>query len=211
MMQPEGTVFVIDDDAAVRHSLRWLIESANHRVESFASARDFLERSRIRGPGCIVTDVRMPGMSGLELQEVLAGRGMPLPLIVITGHGDVGMAVRAMKAGAFDFVEKPFKDEALLSVVEAALAQSRRTFDERVFRAEMQALLRRLTPREREVLDMIVAGASNKDVAGRLGISEKTVEAHRAHIMEKMEARTFADLLRRVLAVGTPLSAGPET
>jgi len=203
-------VHIVDDDAAVRDSLRWLIESPEYRVESHASAAGFLDRVTGEGPGCVLADVRMPRMSGLDLLAEMARRQSPLPVIVITGHGDVAMAVRAMKAGAFDFIEKPLDDEILLDLVGNAIAQSVRAFASTDARVQARHRLARLTPREREVLERIVRGAPNKAVAGALGISEKTVEAHRAHIMGKMEAVSFAELVRMTIAGDNSFGAPEE-
>lgn len=200
----QPVVFVVDDDEAVRRSLCWLLGSADLRAEAFASAPEFLDSVTSAHAGCVVTDVRMPGPSGLDLQDELARRGIDLPVILVTGHGDVRMAVRAMKAGAFDFVEKPFDDRTLLDLVQRAVAKNladRRTQAER---GDVRARIATLTPRERQVLDLVVAGEPNKGIAHRLGISEKTVETHRAHVMEKMEARSFAELMKLAL----PLKAG---
>jgi FixJ family two-component response regulator len=211
-------VYVIDDDAAVRESLRWLIESTDLAVEAFASAIDFLARVRpgnapgnapgaaLATAGCIVTDVRLPGQSGLDLLSELARRSIQLPVVVITGHGDVPMAVKAMKLGAFDFVEKPIDDRDFLAVLQKAVGHSRLPAAARPKMAAAAILVRerlvRLTQRERQVLDLIVDGQPNKVVAHALGISEKTVEAHRAKIMDKMAARSFAALVRDVVTAG---------
>ncbi len=194
-------VFIIDDDDAARESLCWLIGSVRLKVAAFASAADFLAAYRVGQPGCLVTDVRMPGLSGLDLQAELKRRGIDLPVIVVTGHGDVPMAVRAMKAGAFDFVEKPFNDQALLDRVQKAVESSVAAGRDRAQRSDIQARLDQLTPRERQVLDMVVAGESNKGIAHRLGISEKTVEVHRAHVMAKLQARSLPELTRLVMAL----------
>ena len=196
-------VFVIDDDEAVRRSLCWLIESANHPAKAYASADDFLsELPYTDSVGCIVTDVRMPGMSGIELLGELAIRGSNLPVVVITAHGDVQMAVEAMRLGALDFVEKPFEEKALLEVIERALTeceQRRRTLSAD---ADVRKRFEALTPREREVLEMILAGQPNRRVAKALEISEKTVEVHRAHIMDKIGAGSFADLVTKAVQTG---------
>ena len=197
-MTPEPTVFVIDDDKAVRHFLRGLIASVNLRVEAFASAQEFLAAYRSSSPGCLLLDIRMPGMSGLELQQELSVRGIDLPVIVLTGHGNVQVAVHAMKAGAVDFIEKPFNNELLLDRVQKAVAKSVDTYENRIKRDEILNRRKLLTPRERQVLDLVVAGESNKGIARHLHISEKTVEIHRAHVMGKMQAKSLADLVKIV-------------
>jgi two-component system response regulator TtrR len=193
------TVYVVDDDEAVRDSLQWLLEGNSYRVRSFASAEAFLAEFVPEGVGCLVLDVRMPGMSGLELQGELAARRVALPIVFVTGHGDVPMAVAAMKSGASDFIEKPFDQAALKSVVERTLARAGDVALEQETRRQNGVRLARLTLRERQVLERIVAGRLNKQIADDLGISIKTVEAHRANIMEKLEAGTVADLMRVAL------------
>jgi FixJ family two-component response regulator len=195
-MTPEPTVFIVDDDDAVRRFLSGLIESIELRVEAFASARDFLESYEPGRPGCLVLDVRMPGMSGLELQRELADRAIDLPVIILTGHGNVQLAVHAMQAGAIDFVEKPFDNELLLDRIQRAVAENVRAGSERIKRIEIAERMQLLTPREREVLDLVVAGQTNKGVARHLDISEKTVEIHRANVMRKMQAKSLADLVK---------------
>jgi RNA polymerase sigma factor (sigma-70 family) len=192
----EPTVFIVDDDQAVARSLRWLIESVQLKVETFASAQAFLDGYAAAKPGCLVLDVRMPGMSGIELQERLTAQRIRIPIIFITGHGDVQMAVRAVQAGAFDFIEKPFNDQDLLDRIQRAISfdSERRERDSQ--RALLSALFAGLTPREREVMDLVVEGMSNKAVANTLGLSAKTVEVHRAKVMEKMNARSVSDLVR---------------
>ncbi len=197
----EPVVFVVDDDRAARESLSWLIGSVHLRVQSFASAAEFLAAYPPGRPGCVIADVRMPGLSGLDLQAELRRRGIDLPVIVVTGHGDVPMAVRAMKAGAVDFVEKPFNDQVLIDLVQNAVKQSLASRRNEREKREWRARLEQLTPRERQVLDMIAAGESNKNIAHALGISEKTVEAHRAHVMDKMQAKSFAELMKLVIAL----------
>jgi two-component system response regulator FixJ len=199
MTDSNATVFVVDDDQAMRNSLKWLISSVGMRVECFASADDFLAGNHSGRPGCLLLDVRMPGMSGLELQEVLAERDTHLPVIIITGHGDVPMAVRALKAGAIDFIEKPFNDELLLDAIRNALALDERRRDLQEERAQVAERLSQLTPREREVMDMVTDGKSNKEIATGLGVSAKTVEAHRARVMEKMRAGSLAELVRMAM------------
>ena len=193
----DATVFIVDDDQAVARSLRWLIETVRLQVETFASAQDFLDGYDPSKPGCLVLDVRMPGMSGLELQERLAARGgYHPPIIFITGHGDVQMAVRAVQAGAVDFVEKPFNDQDLLDRIQRAIAHDAGQRGKEEQRSQLRALFASLTPREREVLDLVVEGLSNKAIANSLGLSAKTVEVHRAKVMEKMHARSISDLVK---------------
>jgi RNA polymerase sigma factor (sigma-70 family) len=199
MTQSQATVFVVDDDQAMRNSLKWLISSVGMRVECYSSADEFLASHHSGRAGCLLLDVRMPGMSGLELQEVLGERNITLPVIIITGHGDVAMAVRAMKAGAIDFIEKPFNDELLLDAIRNALVLDERRRDVQLERAEVGERLEQLTPREREVMEMVTDGKSNKEIAGELGVSAKTVEAHRARVMEKMRAGSLAELVRMAL------------
>jgi two-component system response regulator FixJ len=199
------TVFVIDDDAAVRQSLSLLMRSMALAVETFDSAQDFLDRADPTRPGCLVLDIRMPGMSGLELQEELSRLGFTTPVIFITGHGDVAMAVRAMKTGAVDFIEKPFSDQVLLERVNQALELDRATRAARAEIADIERRLDQLSPREREVMSRIVAGQANKVIAIELGLSERTVEIHRAKVMSKTGARSLAELVSMV----TRLDSGP--
>ena len=196
----QSTVYVVDDDEAMRESLTWLIESVGLNIETYASADEFLESYYPGRPGCVLLDVRMPGMSGLELQGYLQKQQVTVPVIMITGHGDVPMAVRAMKSGAIDFIEKPFNDEQLLESIRNALAIDDTRRDEQSFKAEVASRLAQLTPRESEVMDMVTAGKSNKEIANSLGVSAKTVEAHRAKVMEKMEAGSLAELVRLVVS-----------
>jgi FixJ family two-component response regulator len=200
------TVFLVDDDASVRKALTRLVRSAGYDAEPFASARDFLDNSRLgaRGAACLVLDVRMPGLSGLELQHELQAANAVLPIIFITGHGDIPMSVKAMKDGAVDFLPKPVKDKVLLDAIKRALA---RADHECVQRAELEDIQRRvesLTSREREVMDLVVRGLLNKQVAFELGTVEKTVKVHRARVMAKMEAQSLADLVRMAERVGIP-------
>ena len=192
----EPTVFIVDDDLAVARSLRWLIESVQLKVETFASAQAFLDGYDAAKSGCLVLDVRMPGMSGIELQERLTMQRIRVPIIFITGHGDVQMAVRAVQAGAFDFIEKPFNDQDLLDRIQRAISfdSEQRARDSQ--RSRLSALFASLTTREREVMDLVVEGMSNKAVANTLGLSAKTVEVHRAKVMEKMNARSVSDLVK---------------
>lgn len=196
MAEPEPVVFIVDDDAAVRRFLNGLIESVELRVEAYASAQEFLDSYQAGQPGCLVLDVRMPVMSGLELQRELADRAIDLPVIILTGHGNVQLAVHAMKAGAVDFVEKPFDNELLLDRIQRAVAESLRADSQRIKCDEIAERKQRLTPREHQVLDLVVAGETNKGVARHLDISERTVEIHRANVMRKMCAKSLADLVK---------------
>jgi len=202
MPPPEPTVFVVDDDRAMRESLSWLLDSVGLRVRSYATAADFLAEHDPAQPGCLVLDVRMPGMSGLDLQAELARRGVELPTIVITGHAEVSMAVRAVKAGAIDFIEKPFSDQLLLDRVRQALEVDLEAREVRRRREDARRRLATLTAREREVLDLVVAGKANKEIASALGVSPKTVEVHRAHVMSKMCVDSLAELIRITLLAG---------
>lgn len=192
-------VYIIDDDDAVRQSLSWLVSSADYATRAFPSADIFLRQCRQVERGCIITDIRMPGLSGLDLQTELTARGIDLPVIVITGHGDVQTAVRAMKAGAYDFIEKPFKDHVLLDLVNRAVAHNLSVGEELQERADLRARHDSLTTREQQVMELIVDGEANKVIAYKLDISDKTVEAHRAKVMRKMSARSLAELVRMAL------------
>lgn len=198
---PDPKVFVVDDDEAMRSSLKWLIESTGLRVQTFDSADAFLSSYSPDWSGCLLLDVRMPGMSGLELQAYLAREDYRLPVIIITGHGDVAMAVKAMQAGALDFIEKPFHDEDLLGSLRRALEADSQDRTQRARHADILARLESLTPREHEVMGLVTAGHSNKAIAAALGVSGKTVEAHRARVMEKMQAPSLADLVRMAIQV----------
>jgi FixJ family two-component response regulator len=200
-----GLVYVVDDDEAVRDSMRWLLEANGFEVATFTSAEEFLARLPDPEPiACLLLDVRMPGMSGLELHEELVRRGSALPLVFITGHGDVPMAVSRMKKGAHDFLEKPFSDAQLRELVSDCLARAEASQRDRREDRDASGRVERLTGRERQVLELIVAGRLNKQIADDLGISIKTVEAHRANIMDKLGARTMADLMRIALRAGAP-------
>ncbi len=207
-MSPEPAVFVVDDDAAVRDSLRWLMDSVGLRVEEFASGEAFLAEITPQHPGCVVLDLRMPGLGGLEVHQRLRDRGIDLPVIVISGHGDVPVAVRALKSGVADFIEKPFSDQELLDCVQQAL---RRDIDSRLQQLKREELTTRyltLTPRELDVLRLVVDGLTNKEISATLGISLKTVETHRARVMEKMAAGSVSELVRMTLIIesqGKPL------
>jgi FixJ family two-component response regulator len=199
LIPKKGTVFVVDDDEAVRDSLQWLLEGKDYRVRCYDSAENFLARYDAREVACLVVDIRMTGMSGLELQDKLLEINSPLPIVFITGHGDVPMAVNSMKKGAMDFIQKPFDEGSLVSLIERMLEHAKTSFASAQASASRDALLGKLTSREAQVLERIVAGRLNKQIADDLGISIKTVEAHRANIMEKLSANTVADLLKIAL------------
>ena len=192
-----ATVFVVDDDRSVRRSVVRLLETAGLRVEGYPSAEAFLERERPDGPGCVVLDVRMPGMNGLELQRRLAAAGRPMAIVFITGHGDVPMSVDAMKAGAVDFLLKPFDDEALLAAIARAIARERAGLRERQELDGLRARYERLTPRQQQVFAWVATGLLNKQIAARLGTGEKTIKVHRARVMATMQAGSLADLVRQ--------------
>jgi FixJ family two-component response regulator len=204
-----GVVFVVDDDAAIRNSLRRLITSVGSTVEVFPSARAFLEARRPDAPGCLVLDVRLPGLSGLDLQRELAATDAELPIVFLTGHGDIPMSVHAMKAGAVEFLTKPFRAQELLDATRSAIERDRTMRAERQERTELRRRYASLTPRERDVLERIVAGLLNKQIAGELGTSEATVKEQRGHVMAKMQAGSVADLVRLASRLGiTPAGAG---
>jgi FixJ family two-component response regulator len=203
-MDSEAMVFVVDDDAPMRESLKNLLRSVGLRVEAFASAQEFLRSTRPDAPGCLVLDVRLPGLSGLDLQKQMAEGDREIPIIFITGHGDIPMTVQAMKAGAVEFLTKPFRDQELLDAIQHALARDRHAREQR---AQSEALRRRygaLTPREREVMALVVAGLLNKQIAGQLGTSEAAVKVHRQHVMAKMAAGSLAALVRMADRLGIP-------
>ena len=196
---PDKTVFVVDDDAAVRKGLSFLLRAAEYTVEAFSSVLSFLEGYDPRRGGCLLLDVQMPRMSGVELQQQLNVRGWRIPVIFITGHGTVSLAIAAIKAGAFDFLEKPLREDALLECIERALNWNDTAHEGRLERAQLEARAALLTEREREVLDLVAAGEPNKIIARHLGISFRTVELHRAHIIEKLQARSLSDLIRMAI------------
>jgi len=189
------TVFVVDDDASIRDSLRYLLESVRLTVETFESADRFLQQVDTDQAGCLILDVRMPGMTGLELQEALLARTSTLPIIILTGHGDVPMAVRAMSRGSFDFVQKPFNGPQLLERVQAAIALSQQLLADKSCRTEILSRYKSLTFREEEVMAMIVAGKANKVIAIEKGVTVRTIEVHRHRVMEKMQVRSVAELV----------------
>jgi len=202
-----STIFIVDDDAAVRDSLSALLEADGFATETFESAKAFLAGYRPKDACCVIADIRMPDMDGLELQEELIRRAWGLPVIIITGHGDVPLAVRAMKAGAVDFIEKPFDDDVLRASIERGIAQSKRTRGESALTQEVAARIAELTAREREVMEHLVAGRPNKVIAHRMDISPRTVEVHRGRVMEKMHARSLSDLVRMALAAKIEIPA----
>lgn len=199
MNQRSATVFIVDDDDAIRSSLRLLLKSVGLSAVAYPSARDFLAAWNPEQPSCLVLDVRMPGMSGLELQEELNRRGAIVPVIFITGHGDIPMAVEAMQHGAFDFLQKPFRDQDLIDRIQKAIASDAANRAQLLEKDRIRGRFESLTPREREVLALVTAGKANKVMAGDLGVSQRTVEIHRARVMEKMEAASLAHLVRMVL------------
>ncbi len=194
--EKQPTVFIVDDDPAIRFAMQALMDSVNVEHEIFASGDEFLENVDEHRAGCLVLDIRMPGLGGLELQEELLKRGSTLPIIFITGHGDVPMAVEAMQKGAVDFIQKPFRDQDLLDRIREALKTDQERREEQQKHTEVAQRLARLTNREREVFDLVVTGKPNKVIAYELGVSQRTVEIHRARVMEKMQARSLADLVK---------------
>lgn len=204
MTEADVVVFVVDDDAAMRRSLENLIRSVRLRVEAFASAQDFLRRKRLDVPGCLVLDVRLPGLSGLDLQKRMAEADREIPIVFITGHGDIPMTVRAMKAGAVEFLTKPFRDQDLLDAIHQALERARKAGEQRAEVEELRTRYRSLTPRERQVMGRVAEGLLNKQIAGELGTSETTVKIHRHQVMEKMRAASLAELVRMAGRLGIP-------
>jgi FixJ family two-component response regulator len=204
MTKADGVVFIVDDDASLRESLKDLIQSVGLRVETFASAQEFLRSKCPDGPACLVLDVRLQGLSGLELQKRMAESDMEIPIIFITGHGDIPMTVQAMKAGAVEFLTKPFRDQDLLDAIQQALDLGRKAREQRANIEELHNRYRSLTPREREVMALVVSGLLNKQIAGELGTSEASVKVHRQHVMEKIGAGSLAELVRMADRLGIP-------
>ena len=205
MREPDPIVFVIDDELLIREGIQSLIKSQGLRVETFASARDFMLAKRPDAPACLVLDVRMPGLSGLDLQRKLSDANIQIPIIFITGHGDIPMSVRAMKEGALEFLTKPVRGQDLLDAVQKAVACDRGLRKERAEMMEIRTRFDSLTPREREVLNLVVAGLLNKQIADELGISELTIKTHRAHLMQKTQAESLAHLVRMAEKLKTAL------
>jgi FixJ family two-component response regulator len=196
MSSGDSIVYVVDDDASSRQSLEFLVRASGYTVRAFSSSREFLASPRPEAPACLILDVRMPGITGLELQGELAKMGVRLPIIFITGHGDIPMSVQAMKAGAVEFLTKPFREDTMLRAIALAIDRDRVAHRDRLEMAELRRRHARLTPREREVMASVVRGLLNKQVAAELGASEKTIKAHRGKVMQKMEAASLADLVR---------------
>jgi FixJ family two-component response regulator len=203
-VERESVVYVVDDDASVRESLAELLASVGLRVEAFGSAAQFLQSKIADGPGCLVLDVRLPGLSGLDFQAELVKSKVLLPVIFITGHGDIPMSVRAMKAGAVEFLTKPFRDQELLDAVQRALELDRTRREEQKSVAELGARFQSLTPREQEVIRLVSTGLMNKQIAGRLAVTEITVKVHRGNAMRKMRAASLVDLIRMLNVLGLP-------
>jgi len=209
MTTERATVFVVDDDASVRKALARSIQAAGLNVKTFASAREFLDQGPPNGPGCLVLDLRMPGLSGLDLQAELNSRNVQTPIIFITGHGDIPVTVKAMKSGAVDFLPKPFNVKDLLRVIQEAIKRDEGLQAFRAENTEVQNRIQTLTPREREVLGLVVKGLLNKQIAAELGAAERTVKVHRGRVMKKMQVQSVADLVRAVERVKAEVKSPP--
>ena len=206
MNESRSVVFVVEDDASMRDALKRLIRSVRLEVELFGSAQEFLEKARLDVPSCLVLDVRLPGISGLDFQRTLAESGVPIPIIFITGHGDIPMSVRAMKAGAVEFLPKPFRHQDLLDAIQVALERDRTRRQREREIATLQERFESLTPREREVLPLVVSGLPNKQIAAEIGTSETTVKVHRSQLMRKMGADSLPELVRMAEKIGIPVA-----
>src|SRR2546423_5349527 len=211
MTAPNALVFLIDDDASVRKGVSRLLRSAGHKSESYESAADFLQREQHHGPACLIVDVRMPGINGMDLQETLIQRRREEQLIFITGHGDISMCAQAMKAGAADFLPKPFQGDELLQCVQRALTDSAEQRRRSAEKNQIRQLLDLLTPREFEVMQLVITGMLNKQIAGALGRAEKTVKVHRGRVMEKLGVASVAELVQLVQRASLPPVARPKT
>jgi len=198
-MSAKPLIHVVDDDEAMRDSLAWLLDGERYAVHTYPSGEDFLARHEPGRPACVILDIRMPGISGVEVHEQLMRRGTAIPVIFVTGHGDVPMAVEAIKRGAFDFIEKPFSETKLMAIIGRALEEDARKAGENNTASDISSRLTKLSPREREVLDLVIAGKMNKTIADAMNISIKTVEAHRAKVMDKMGAKSLAELVQLVM------------
>jgi FixJ family two-component response regulator len=207
----QPVVFIVDDDPSVRKALANLLRSVGLAVQTFATAQEFISTRRPDAPGCLVLDVRLPGVSGLDLQRQLTEAGVHMPIIFITGHGDIQMSVEAMKAGAVEFLTKPFREQVLLDAVQHAIERDRVAHAQRAAQAELRNLYETLTPREQEIIPFIVGGLLNKQIAGELGTTEATVKVHRARLMHKLKADSLADLIRMAEKLGIPASHATRT
>jgi FixJ family two-component response regulator len=209
MSQEHAAVFIVDDDISVREALKNLFRSVGLKAETFATAQEFLSAQRPDAPGCLVLDVRLPGLSGLDLQRTLSEGGIELPIVFITAHGDIPMSVRAMKLGAVEFLTKPFRDQDLLDAVQQAIQHDREARTQRAETSELRCRYDLLSPREQEVMGFVVRGLLNKQIAGELGASEATVKLHRGHLMQKMQADSLADLIRMAEKLAVPAAKRP--